>query len=67
MARNAVQLQKGLSEPEFERQYGTEEQCRAVVIASRWPEGFVCPECGGILTEQLDRESEASASATREV
>jgi hypothetical protein len=25
MARNAVQFQKGLSEPAFEQQYGTEE------------------------------------------
>jgi hypothetical protein len=40
MARNGVQFQKGLSEPAFEQQYGTEEQCRAVVIASRWPDGF---------------------------
>ena len=47
MARNAVQFQKGLSEPEFERQFGTEEQCRAAVVASRWPAGFRCPECGG--------------------
>jgi len=47
MARNAVQFQKGLSEPEFERQYGTEEQCRAAVVASRWPDGFVCPACDG--------------------
>ncbi|MEI4233429.1 transposase [Roseovarius sp. D22-M7] len=47
MARNKVQFQKGLSEPEFERLYGTEEQCRAGVVASRWPDGFVCPECGG--------------------
>jgi ribosomal protein L37AE/L43A len=47
MARNTVQFQKGLSEPEFERQFGTEEQCRAAVVASRWPDGFVCPECGG--------------------
>ena len=46
MARNAVQFQKGLSEPAFERQYGTEEQCRAVVVASRWPNGFECPACG---------------------
>ena len=37
LARNVVQFQKGLSEPAFEQQYGTEEQCRAVVIASRWP------------------------------
>ena len=33
MARNVVQFQKGLSEPAFEQQYGTEEQCRAIVIA----------------------------------
>ena len=47
MPRNRVQFQKGLSEPEFERRYGTEEQCRAAVVASRWPDGFVCPACGG--------------------
>ena len=46
MARNAVQFQKGLSEPAFEQLYGTEEQCRAIVIASRWPKGFECPVCG---------------------
>jgi len=47
MARNAVQFQRGLSEVEFERLYGTEEQCRAVVIAARWPDGISCPVCGG--------------------
>src|SRR5260370_11081373 len=47
MARNMMQFQKGLSEPAFERQYGTEDQCRAIVVASRWPDGFVCPACGG--------------------
>ena len=46
MARNVVQFQKGLSEPAYEQQYGTEEQCRAIVIASRWPHGFECPACG---------------------
>jgi hypothetical protein len=51
MARNKVQFQKGLSEPEFERHYGIEEQCRAAVVASRWPNGFECPACGGT---QLD-------------
>jgi hypothetical protein len=39
MARNVVQFQKGLSEPAFEQQYG-KEQCRTIVIASRWPRGF---------------------------
>src|SRR5271163_4010386 len=47
MARNMVQFQKGLSEPAFEQQYGTEEQCRAIVIELRWPDGFECPACGG--------------------
>jgi len=47
MARNMVQFQKGLSEFGFERLYGSEEQCRAAVVASGWPDGFVCPECGG--------------------
>ncbi len=48
MARNMVQFQKGLSEPEFGRLYGTEEQCRAVVVGLRWPNGFVCPDCVGV-------------------
>ena len=47
MARNKVQFQKGLSEAAFETLYGTEAKCRAVVIASRWPNGFECPVCGG--------------------
>ena len=47
MARNSVQFQKGLSEAEFEERYGTEEKCRAVVMASRWPKGFECPVCAG--------------------
>jgi transposase-like protein len=46
MARNAVQFQKGLSEAAFERLYGSEDLCRAVVVATRWPDGFVCPVCG---------------------
>lgn len=32
---------------EFCQRYGTEEQCHAELIAMRWPEGFVCPKCGG--------------------
>ncbi len=48
MARNKVQFQKGLSEAEFSRLYGTEERCRAVLFQWRWPEGFVCPACGGL-------------------
>ena len=46
MARNTVQFQKGLSEPGFERQFGTEEQCRAAVVASRRTGSFVLNAAG---------------------
>jgi transposase-like protein len=46
MARNRVQFQKGLSEAEFERRYGSEDKCRAAVAQWRWPDGFACPRCG---------------------
>jgi len=46
MGINPVQFQKGLSMVEFMRRYGTQEKCHAAVVAQRWPDGFVCPECG---------------------
>jgi transposase-like protein len=46
VARNSVQFQKGLSEAEFEQQYGTETACREALFRWRWPEGFECPTCG---------------------
>jgi transposase-like protein len=46
VARNSVQFQKGLSEPEVEQQYGGEEACREALFRSRWPDGFECPICG---------------------
>lgn len=45
MAINQVQFQRGLSMAEFLDKYGTEEQCHAALVASRWPEGFRCPAC----------------------
>ena len=47
MARNPVQFQKGLSLADFNARYGREERCHAALIKMRWPEGFVCPKCGG--------------------
>lgn len=47
MARNRIQFQKGLSEAQFVALYGDEEMCRALVVGWRWPDGFVCPKCGG--------------------
>ena len=47
MARSAIQFQKGLSMSEFQRLYGSEEQCEAALEKARWPVGFRCPRCGG--------------------
>jgi len=46
MAINQVQFQRGLPMAEFMERYGTQEQCHAALVASRWPNGFVCCECG---------------------
>jgi transposase-like protein len=47
MPRNRVQFQKGMSEADFDRKFGTEDQCWAHLVAWRWPKGFECPACGG--------------------
>lgn len=47
MARNRIQFQKGLSEARFATLYGTEERCREALARWRWPDGFICPRCGG--------------------
>jgi len=47
MARGSVHVQKGLSEANFQKLYGTEELCRAVLLKLRWPDGFQCPVCHG--------------------
>lgn len=47
MGKNSIQLQAGLSLSQFFTTYGTEEQCEAVLIKSRWPNGYRCPKCNG--------------------
>jgi len=47
MARSAIQFQKGLSLPEFQRLYGTEELCQGALEKARWPDCFRCPRCNG--------------------
>jgi transposase-like protein len=47
MARNLIQFQEGLSFPQFNALYATEEQCEAALEKMRWPDGFCCPRCGG--------------------
>ena len=45
MSINRVQFQKGLSFTEFLERFGSEDQCHAELVAMRWPQGFVCPDC----------------------
>jgi transposase-like protein len=46
VARNQIQLQKGLSLSELNERYGTEAKCEAAIFKWRWPDGFECPACG---------------------
>lgn len=48
MSKNKVQFQAGYSLPELFHDYGTEEQCRQALFDWKWPDGFVCPECGSM-------------------
>ena len=56
MAMNRVQFQRGLSMAEFMDQYGSDEQCEAALIASRWRAGFGCPACGCGVSSSFRRE-----------
>lgn len=44
--KNKVQFQKGYSLIDFMNDYGTEEKCRNTLFQWRWPNGFLCSECG---------------------
>jgi transposase-like protein len=32
---------------DFEARFSTEAECRAYLMKLRWPQGFICPRCGG--------------------
>src|SRR5664279_1329241 len=32
---------------DFDRRFDSEEACTAYLVSLRWPQGFVCPACGG--------------------
>lgn len=57
MAMNRVQFQGGLSMTEFMRLYGTQRQCEKALEASRWPKGFVCPECQDTRFSLFERDN----------
>ena len=46
MPQNKIQFQHGMSLSEFVERYSTEERCEQALERYRWPEGFVCPDCG---------------------
>ena len=39
---------------EFEQRFGDEDACAEYLAAVRWPDGFVCPGCGGRKAWRLD-------------
>jgi len=46
MCKNKVQFQKGLSLSEFMDNFGTEAQCEVALETAKWPNGFLCANCG---------------------
>ena len=40
---------------EFQERFSTESSCLEYLAASRWPEGFTCPACGGRRAWVLER------------
>lgn len=46
MAKNKIQFQEGYSLFELFSDYGTDDQCRQALFQWKFPDGFICPECG---------------------
>jgi transcription elongation factor Elf1 len=61
-ARKRVRI---LSVSEFRQRFGTAEQCAVHLARTRWPEGFVCPRCGGRRFSALARRGLHQCSACR--
>lgn len=50
----SMRLPKGnMSVLDFQNQFDTEEKCRQFFIRLRYPDGFVCPHCGGTKCGQI--------------
>jgi predicted RNA-binding Zn-ribbon protein involved in translation (DUF1610 family)/transposase-like protein len=46
-------VRKHASLLEFQRRFPDEASCALLLFGRRWPEGFVCPECGGTRSSLL--------------
>ncbi|MDR1541171.1 MAG: transposase, partial [Clostridiales bacterium] len=42
-----MSLQPQLNRIEFQQRFSTQEACERALFEPKWPEGFVCPRCGG--------------------
>jgi len=65
MAGKLASRVRGLSEAQFQAAYGTEAQCRAMVEKLRWPDGFVCPICGGATCHRLTTRPKIQCGSCR--
>jgi transposase-like protein len=52
---------------ELERRFSDESTCRAYLFALRWPDGFVCPRCGGATAWPTARGLWVCGSCRRQV
>ena len=52
---------------ELEKQFATEEACRAYVLALRWPQGFICPCCGSRQAWSMSRSLNLCRGCRRQV
>jgi len=57
MAINKIQFQEGYSLFELFDNYGTDEQCRQALFDWKFPNGFICPECGAGSYCSLDKRN----------
>jgi transposase-like protein len=57
MAINQIQFQAGLSLHDFFERFGSEEQCEAALVASRWPKGWRCARCSCARSFQTQNRS----------
>ena len=48
-----------LSRQEFEACFSDDAACARYLVGCRWPEGFVCPACGGRKGWELNRDRPA--------
>jgi transposase-like protein len=46
-------MARGRSLTEFQKEFPDEASCAAFLFKRRWPDGFVCPSCGGIRASAL--------------